>query len=66
MATTYKCDRCEGYYEQRAYNEPKYCVCRSNGLKAGVKLDLCPACSQVLANWMQGLIGIVYPGTEAP
>lgn len=54
MASAYKCDRCGNYYQQIGYLPPNYCVCRSNGLKAGVKLDLCPDCGKVLEDWMDG------------
>lgn len=55
MASAYKCDICQNYYGDNGFCAPKYCICKSNGLiKPGVRLDLCPDCSDLLAAWVHG------------
>lgn len=44
-----KCDRCGNYYDK---DEGNYNIIKSNGLFVK-DIDLCPECSQKLANWIE-------------
>lgn len=55
MASAYRCDRCQKYYQTIGYTGPDYCICRALGHnKAGIKVDLCPDCNKKLDEWMDG------------
>lgn len=65
MASAYRCDRCNNYYQHIGSPVPEHCVCRAISFaKAGIKLDLCPYCSKDLDDWMDGKAILMRPIPE--